>query len=1342
MSRLAVFLLGPPWIELDGVSLELNRRKAMALVAYLAITDHPHSRDALATLLWPDHDQTKARAALRRTLSVLKQLLGEWLEIDRETVSLKPDADVWLDVGHFRRLVANCPPSTDLDCSACLAPLAEAATLYQDDFLAGFTLRDSPSFDEWQFFQSESLRRDLAGVLERLAACHSAQQEFEPAISYARRWLSLDPLHEPAHRQLMQLYAWSNQRAAAMRQYQECVRLLQEELGVTPSSETTALYERIRSSAGDGKRGTQSEGREAGVHKNQDSLSPIPQPSTSPSLNSVTFQPSNLPTLQPSPFVAREHELAQLDHFLNAALTGRGQMALIVGEAGSGKTALLQEFARRAQETHSDLIVAIGHCNTHTGAGDPYLPFRELLGLLTGDVEAKWARGVISQENARRLRSLQPMTVQTLTRLGPDLVDNFVPSLALNRPETRGGAGNGTSNGTQHELFEQFNQVLQSLAQHQPLLLGLDDLQWADAASLNLLFHLGRQFEGSRILLALTYRPDDVALGRPSSSSGVRERHPLEPIINELKRRYGEIEIDLSRAMDRRFVEAFLNTQPNELGPEFREALYRRTQGHPLFTVELLRDMQERGDVVRNEQGCWVEGRAINWDILPARVEAVIAERIDRLEPEVREILSVASVEGRDFTVQVIARLLQLSERQVLRLLSQELAKRHQLVRESGEVRVGDQRLFRYQFAHALFQHYLYHELSAGERRLWHREVAATLEEFYAVQTEAITVQLAHHYTEAGQRDKAIDYLLAAGDKARDLYAHQEAADFYQRALSFLRELGSAGRERAARTLMKLGLTYHLAFDFRQARRSYEEGFALWQWSGAERPRPRSAPHALRLVHSGAPHSLDPSLAGDTKSVYVIDQLFSGLVAMSPELDIIPEIARSWEVLEGGRSYIFHLRDDVTWSDGLPLTAEDFVYGWQRVLHPAVQSFLASLLYDLRGAKAYHRGETTDPNGIGVRALDPITLLVELEQPTGYFPHLLANSIAYPLPRHVLERHGSAWTEVETMVTNGPFQLKQWQRGQGMTFGRNPHYRGPVSGNVHEVELLFVEDSATILDTILEQYEADELDVVHLGCLAPLDQERARQRYADEYVFGPALDTTYVGFNVGRLPFNDVRIRQALALATDRETLVNVILGGYDSPALGGFVPPGMPGHSPDIGLAYNPERARQLLTEAGYPGGRGFPDVEWLVKPQQEFVAEYLQAQWQEKLGLRLAWQSIASDKLDDRLQEASSDIFQMGWVADYFDPDNFLRVSCHRQWSDWRNEAYTEFIEQARHITVQAERLKLLRQADKVLIEEAVIIPLTYHRQHLLVKPWISQFPTSAIKIWYWKDVVIEPH
>ncbi len=1347
MSRLAVFLLGPPRIELDGVLLEVNRRKATALLAYLAVTGYSHSRDALATLFWPDHDQTQARAALRRTLSVLNQFVAEWLEIDRETVGLKQPSSsskqVWLDVGHFRQLLAGVSSSSASDCSAALTPLTEAVALYRDDFMAGFTLRDSPNFDEWQFFQSESLRRELAGVLGRLIACHSARHEAEPAIAYARRRLGLDPLHEPTHRQLMELYALSNQRAAALRQYQECVRLLREELDLPPSPETTALYERIRSGAGErghGGAGARRSGG-AGEQKRQAEFFPIASPSTLPLLHSSTpptFQPSN----PPSPFVARERELARLDQFLAAALDGPGQVALIVGETGSGKTALLQEFARQAQEAHSDLIVAIGHCNTYTGAGDPYLPFRELLGVLAGDVEINWARGLLSQENARRLRSWQPVVLQTLNQLGPDLVNHFGPgpvSAISGSPQNGPKSGNGATNGAQRDLFEQFNRVLQALARRQPLLLGLDDLQWADADSLNLLFHLGRQLEGSRILLALTYRPGDVALGRPAAGSSARERHPLEPVINELKRRYGEIEIDLSLAMDRRFVEAFLDIQPNELGPEFREALYRRTQGHPLFTVELLRDMQERGDIVRNPQGCWVEGRAINWDTLPARVEAVIAERFDRLEPELREILRVASVEGQEFTAQVIARLLQSPERQLLRLLSQELAKRHQLVRESGEIKVGEQRLSRYRFTHALFQHYLYHEFSAGERRLWHRELAAALEEFYAGQTETITGQLAHHYAEAGQPDKAITYLLAAGDRARGLYAHQEAANSYQRALVLLKEQGASGRERAARTLMKLGLTYHLAFDFRQARRSYEEGFALWQWTGTWRSALPPAPHPLRLATTGDPHNLDSTQADDSQSVHVIDQLFSGLVTLNEELDVIPEIARSWEMLESGRSYIFHLRDDAAWSDGAPVTADDFVYAWRRVLYPAARSHVASLLYDLQGARAFHLGEISDPHTLGVRALDPVTLLVELERPTGHFAQLLGNSAAYPLPRHVVEKYGPAWTEPEHLVTNGPFRLTGWRRGQEMTMARNPAYRGLAGGNVQAVTLAISSESAAIL----ERYEADELDVMYLWHLLPLDRDRARQRHAGEYVFGPGMDISYIVFNLCQPPFHDRRVRQALTLALDRETLAGIVLGGYASPALGGFIPPGMPGHSPDIGLPYDPERARRLLAEAGYPGGRGFSAVEWLCKSHNQALADYLQTQWRENLGLEFKAEVFEWAKLLDHLDSHNLPfMYQMGWAPDYHDPDNFLRVSLSRFLSSWGNQNYLGLIEQAGQTLDQAERLSLYQQADRLLVTEAVILPLAYKRHHLLVKPWVTRFPISALKIWYWKDVVIEPH
>ena len=250
MSRLALYLLGPPRFERNDRPVELRSRKVVALMAYLTVTGRDHSRDALATLLWPEHDQSRARASLRRALSTIKKELGpDWLEVDRESAGLNRDAEVWLDVELFRKRLAACGTHghrMEEVCQDCLPLLTDAVEFYREDFLAGFTLRDSPAFDEWQYFQSQDLRAELASALERLARALDSQNEQQPAIAYARRWLALDPLHEPAHRCLMALYLRSDQRAAALRQYAECERILQEELGVPPEEETTRLYQAIK----------------------------------------------------------------------------------------------------------------------------------------------------------------------------------------------------------------------------------------------------------------------------------------------------------------------------------------------------------------------------------------------------------------------------------------------------------------------------------------------------------------------------------------------------------------------------------------------------------------------------------------------------------------------------------------------------------------------------------------------------------------------------------------------------------------------------------------------------------------------------------------------------------------------------------------------------------------------------------------------------------------------------------------------------------------------------------------------------------------------------------------
>jgi DNA-binding SARP family transcriptional activator len=320
VSALELYVLGSPRLVQDGVTLALDSRKNLALIAYLAMTGQSHTREALITLLWPELEPSRGRAGLRRSLSVIKKALGgEWLVVDREIIGSDPDADFWLDVVQFRHLLrvwqGHGHPEEKV-CPDCLTALTEAAELYRGDFMAGFSLRDSANFDEWQFFQTEGLRQELASTLKRLVRGHSAQAAYQTAIPYARRCLALDPLHEPTQRQLMELYGRAGQRSAALRQYAECARVLEEELGLTPSEETTALYEKLRT---------------RGVDRG-----PGPR--------------HNLPA-QVTPFLGREKELRDVQGQLGDP---NCRLLTLVGTGGIGKTRLALRAAELACETQAE----------------------------------------------------------------------------------------------------------------------------------------------------------------------------------------------------------------------------------------------------------------------------------------------------------------------------------------------------------------------------------------------------------------------------------------------------------------------------------------------------------------------------------------------------------------------------------------------------------------------------------------------------------------------------------------------------------------------------------------------------------------------------------------------------------------------------------------------------------------------------------------------------------------------------------------------------------------------------------------------------------------------------
>ncbi|MGD2077856.1 MAG: AAA family ATPase, partial [Chloroflexota bacterium] len=546
----------------------------------------------------------------------------------------------------------------------------------------------------------------------------------------------------------------------------------------------------------------------------------IPQATAPPQ---PAFLRDEAPELTPSAFVAREKELAQLEASLESAKTTRGQVRFVVGGAGRGKTALVQEFARRAQDEDPDLVVISGNCNAITGIGDPYLPFREALIMLTGDVEARWAGALIDRRHARQLWDLMPLTLPALVKHGPGLINSFVPGQALHERAATVETNDNTWSNTltsltagspeagldQKRIFAQYSAVLKAVAAQRPLLLIVEDLHWVDAASTGLLFHLSREIGESRILVVGTYRPEEIVFNRGATSSmGQAAQHPLAAIVGELKRQHGHIWLDLgdlAAAEGRGFVDAYLDAQPNVLGEAFREALFQRTGGHALFTVELLQAMQGRGDLRQDDQGRWFESEAIDWSKLPVKVEGAIESVVERLAEELQSILTVASVEGEVFTAEVVALVQKSDQRTLVQQLSRDLDKQHRLVKVQALERLASgRRLSSYRFRHQLFQHYLYSRLDAVERVYLHEAVGNALEQLYENQTEQIAGKLARHFELAGLIPKAITYLQTAGDAAAAVHANIEAAAHYQRA-TILAEREEINQEELVHLYVSLG---------------------------------------------------------------------------------------------------------------------------------------------------------------------------------------------------------------------------------------------------------------------------------------------------------------------------------------------------------------------------------------------------------------------------------------------------------------------------------------------------------------------------------------------------------
>lgn len=543
------------------------------------------------------------------------------------------------------------------------------------------------------------------------------------------------------------------------------------------------------------------------------------------SLHLPAFQQQDIRPFQPAtPFVGRQIELTRLMTFLDQALAGNTSPVFLMGEAGSGKTTLMREFARKAQAAYPELLIAGGQCNAQTGPGDPYRPFRDILGILTGDLEIDLTVGMLNREQAIRLWMAIPEMVKSIMAAGPHLLDILVPVKPLiHRLAPYLGDNSdwfdqvqnfsdkkpsGSSDLEQGQVLDELTRVLRSIAENYPLLLILDDLQWADGASLNLLYHLGRRLAGSRVLLLNSYRTGETIARSADSKGDTQGTHSPENLILELTRQYGDIQIRLdqtSPSEGRAFIDSLLDLEPNRLGNQFRENLYDQTQGHPLFTVEMLDSMRRNRNILLDQAGYWVENRSGTAAPRPARVEALIEQKLAHLDPQQRELLNIASVEGERFTLEIVAGVGDLDPDAAMKSFTHDLGQQFHLIREQGQARLDVLSLNRYQFHHILIQDYLYSQLEPAEKRRLHLKIAQELEKVLLMipprqavdltnfsnglpleSTEVLDMfgpALLHHFSMGEDWLKAARYAHQLGKLARQRFAMREAMNYEEQAL-------------------------------------------------------------------------------------------------------------------------------------------------------------------------------------------------------------------------------------------------------------------------------------------------------------------------------------------------------------------------------------------------------------------------------------------------------------------------------------------------------------------------------------------------------------------------------
>lgn len=497
------------------------------------------------------------------------------------------------------------------------------------------------------------------------------------------------------------------------------------------------------------------------------------------------------------------------------------------------------------------------------------------------------------------------------------------------------------------------------------------------------------------------------------------------------------------------------------------------------------------------------------------------------------------------------------------------------------------------------------------------------------------------------------------------------------------------------------------------------------------------------------PQSLDPNIAEGVPSSNILRDLFEGLVSESPSAELVPGVAKSWEISDDGLLYTFHLRDNARWSNGDPVVAGDFVFSWRRLVTPATASNYALMLAPVENAEAIIRGDLP-PSELGVKALNDHTLQVKLKTRTPYFLGVLTHSTTYPIHRPSLEKYGDDFTRPGKLVSNGAYTLKDWVVQSHIKLVRNDQYWDNQHTTVNEVNFFATED----MNAMVLRYRAGELDISY-NRLPVSQMDWIREHLGDELRISPYLGTYYYGFNLTQPPFKDapMALRQALSMAVDREIITDKVLNDGSIPAYG-FVPPGVLNYGNGFEYPWKnmsrEERlaeARRLYQEAGFSEDNPLRvELRYNTEANHKKVALAIAAMWKQNLGvvteiINQEWKVY----LDVRSQRRLTQAFRMGWIGDYNDAYSFLELGLSynaQNDSGYDDPKYDRLLTSSFETDTVEERAEVMAAAEQQMLMDYPIMPIYYYVTTQLIKPYVGGFETNIMAHHYTKDLYVKAH